>query len=335
MFVNMIRILIGGLLFCNAIVGHAASINCYPGSGVAQTIYVNFGAVAVPRDLPVGRAFAQGQFGSEVEDIIECFGDYNNNYLASLITYNNGKPSPSAAGGYVYDTNIQGVGIRVLNTKHYSGIGYYGNPAVLDRMNGYPSYQYASVPIMAELIKTGDIKSGTLASGEIGEYYAADSAYNKIALVTKIMMQGGGNITQVSCTVTTSGLSFNLPDVNVNEFGSTVGFSPPETDTQDLGLECDAGANINAELSGVKNPDLNDASVLALTGQGNADVAKGVGIQLLYNGKPLKINKALELKTSAGGVESLPITARYYQTLGEVQNIGKANSSATLVLTYQ
>ncbi|HCC5836877.1 fimbrial protein [Citrobacter farmeri] len=334
MFVNMIRILIGGLLFCNAIVVHAASINCYPGSGGAQTIYVNFGAVTVPRDLPVGRTIISGQFGNTVADVIECFGDYYNSYLASLITYNNGKPSPSAAGGYVYDTNIPGVGIRVDTSTHPSGIGYYGNPAVLDRMNSYP-YKISSVPVNVELVKTGDIKSGTLASGEVGEYYAADSAYNKVALVTKVMIQGGGNITQVSCTVTTSGLIFNLPDVNVNEFGSTVGFSPPETDTQDLGLECDAGANINAALSGVKNPDLNDASVLALTGQGNADVAKGVGIQLLYNGQPLKIDQALKLKTSAGGVESLPITARYYQTLGKVQNIGKANSSATLVLTYQ
>lgn len=334
MFVNMIRILIGGLLFCNAIVVHAASIGCYNGSGGGtQTIYVNFGAITVPRDLAVGKLITQAQFGNTVMNAVECYGNYANSYLATLLTYNNGKPSPSAAGAHVYDTNIPGVGIRVDNSTHYSREGYYDNPAALGTMSGV--IQVNSFPVIVELIKTGDIKSGTLASGEIGIFYAADSDRVNEGTVTRVIMQGGGNITQVSCTVTTSGLSFNLPDVNVNEFGSTVGFSPPETDTQDLGLECDAGANISAALSGVKNPDLNDASVLALTGQGNADVAKGVGIQLLYNGQPLKIDQALKLKTSAGGVESLPITARYYQTLGKVQNIGKANSSATLVLTYQ
>ncbi|EHK0946552.1 fimbrial protein [Citrobacter farmeri] len=332
MFVNMIRILIGGLLFCNAIVGHAASISCYNGSGGGpQTIYVSFGDITVPRDLAVGQVITSGQFGNMIDDAVTCAGDFINSHLANLVTYNNGKPS-TGAGGHVYDTNIEGVGIRVRNSSYMDGSGYYDNPAATVMIRDTRS---DSVSVNIELIKTGDIKSGTLASGEIGEYYAADSGYNKVALITQIMMQGGGNITQHSCKVTTSGLSFRLPDVNANEFRSTVGYSPPETDTQDLGLECDAGTNISAALSGVKNPDLNDASVLALTGQGNANVAKGVGIQLLYNGQPLKIDQALELKTSAGGVESLPITARYYQTLKKIKNVGKANSSATMVLTYQ
>lgn len=73
---------------------------------------------------------------------------------------------------------------------------------------------------------------------------------------------------------------------------------------------------------------------MALTGQGNTGTAKGVGVQLLYNGTPLAMNSRLLLKQSAGGVETLPLTARYYQTLGTVQS-GTANASATLNLTYQ
>lgn len=67
---------------------------------------------------------------------------------------------------------------------------------------------------------------------------------------------------------------------------------------------------------------------------GNAGTAKGVGVQLLYNGSPLVMNGRLLLKQSAGGQETLPLTARYYQTLTTVES-GSANASATLTITYQ
>lgn len=73
---------------------------------------------------------------------------------------------------------------------------------------------------------------------------------------------------------------------------------------------------------------------MALTGQGMTGTAKGVGVQLLYNGTPLVLNSRLLLKQSSGGLETLPFTARYYQTLTSVES-GAANASATLNLTYQ
>jgi type 1 fimbria pilin len=84
----------------------------------------------------------------------------------------------------------------------------------------------------------------------------------------------------------------------------------------------------------MQNPDSANTSVMALTGQGNAGTAKGVGVQLLYNGSPLVMNGRLLLKQSAGGQETLPLTARYYQTLTTVES-GSANASATLTITYQ
>ena len=56
--------------------------------------------------------------------------------------------------------------------------------------------------------------------------------------------------------------------------------------------------------------------------------------ELLYNGAPLAINSPLLLKRSSGGQETLPLTARYYQTLTSVES-GSANATATLNLTYQ
>jgi type 1 fimbria pilin len=87
-------------------------------------------------------------------------------------------------------------------------------------------------------------------------------------------------------------------------------------------------------LTGIQQPDVSDSSILALSGQGNAGVAEGVGVQLLYNAAPLTLNSNLVLKRSAGGQELFPITARYYQTRSSVTT-GSANASATLTLTYQ
>ncbi len=98
------------------------------------------------------------------------------------------------------------------------------------------------------------------------------------------------------------------------------------------GLTCAAGTNITVSLSGIQNPDSANTSVMALTGQGNAGTAKG-GVQLIYNGAPLAMNSRL-FCDSLPGQETLPLTARYYQTLTRVES-GSANASATLNLTYQ
>lgn len=128
---------------------------------------------------------------------------------------------------------------------------------------------------------------------------------------------------------------FPIGDVQVASFGSQIGTVVDNAqNTQNLALNCGAGSNINISLNGIQNPDVSTTSVLALTGQGNADVAKGVGVQLLYNGTPLVLNNRIVLKQSAGGQETFPITARYYQTKTSVLP-GKANTAATLDLTYQ
>ncbi|MOA33246.1 Type-1 fimbrial protein, A chain precursor [compost metagenome] len=74
--------------------------------------------------------------------------------------------------------------------------------------------------------------------------------------------------------------------------------------------------------------------MLALTNTGQAGTAGGMGVQLLYGGTPLKINNNIVLKATPGGQETLQFTARYYQT-NKVVTPGKANSSATLNITYQ
>ena len=63
-------------------------------------------------------------------------------------------------------------------------------------------------------------------------------------------------------------------------------------------------------------------------------IAPSRGIIYDRNGTPLALNTRLPLTVAAGGQQTFPLTARYYQTKTTVEP-GTANASATLNLTYQ
>lgn len=233
--------------------------------------------------------------------------------------------TPSSYGNHVYATNVAGIGIR------FSSGNYFENPSNTFLMKrSPPTWSGGAVKLSWW---SPAVSSGALTPGTIGvvTLQGSDGVYRD-GLTTKLT---DGTINALACNITTSQLTFPIGDISAATFGSAVGTTPAGAqNTQNLGLSCSAGTNINVSLSGVQHPDVADTSVMALTGQGSAGTAKGVGVQLLYNGAPLAINSPLLLKRSAGGEETLPLTARYYQTLTSVES-GSANATATLNLTYQ
>ncbi|GAK27248.1 fimbrial protein [Serratia liquefaciens FK01] len=150
--------------------------------------------------------------------------------------------------------------------------------------------------------------------------------------VTSLTATGVNNIISVACDLNSTSINVPLGDVLDIKF-TGVGVTTGDK-VFNVGLTCDKDAKINVALAGTQNSEASDTSVLALTNAGQTGTAKGVGVQLLYGGVPLKINNNILLKTSPGGQETLPFTARYYQTNKQV-TAGKANSSATLNITYQ
>lgn len=272
-------------------------------------------AVTVQRDAPVGTVISRFiTNGSGDMDL--CIGPGTITYEMSMFS------TPSSITNY-YNTNVPGVGLSlqfVTTDWFFSKVRQYSY-SVPTKIVVYP--------LEVTLIKTGDITSGVIGSGLLATAHGDDN-------VQSLTVNYAGNkVTQLACAITTPNLTFPIGDISASAFGNTVGTIPSGAQsTQNLGLDCDADANINVMLQGMQNPDVSTDSVLALTGQGNEDVAKGVGVQLLYNGAPLALNNRIVLKQSAGGQETFPITARYYQTQASVST-GKANASATLDLTYQ
>lgn len=289
----------------------------YQGEGFepAQPFNIQQPAVYVQRDAPVGTVISSF-ITNGTGDIDYCTGTGTITY--EMIKFSN----PSAIPNY-YNTNVPGVGISL----RFTSAGWYFSK---NRQYSVSSPTVTVVaPLEVTLIKTGEITSGAIGSGLLAKAYGDDGIQSLAVNFT------GNQVTQLACSITTPDLSFPLGDISAANFGSAVGTVPSGAqNTQNLGLDCDTNANINVMLQGTQNPDAGARSVLALTGQGNVDVAKGVGVQLLYNGAPLELNSRIVLKRSAGGQESFPVTARYYQTQPTVTT-GKANASATLDLTYQ
>ncbi|MBB1581299.1 fimbrial protein [Serratia sp. OS31] len=179
-----------------------------------------------------------------------------------------------------------------------------------------------------ELIYVGGTTNGKLS-------FASPLAYlttGELTNASQLNIDGGGTVTQIACSLNSTSINVPLGDVLDIKF-TGVGVTTGDKGFN-VGLTCDKDAKINVSLAGTQNSEASDTSVLALTNAGQTGTATGVGVQLLYGDVPLKINNNILLKTSPGGQETLPFTARYYQTNKQV-TAGKANSSATLNITYQ
>ncbi|MEG5747393.1 fimbrial protein [Enterobacter asburiae] len=305
--------------------------SCTPG-GQGQVADFTFNDLNIQRDVPVGTVLLQKEVSVPATVGISaysgaCTQEMKMNYAGATKT--------SLAS--VYNTNIPGVGIKVFTYTH-SGAGaydYFENPGKnnsYSAASGMSTYTYwtASNVATVYLVKTGDITSGRLAAGEIGRVTNLETSTVLFNINTS-----GGNINSLACSIESgNGLSFPIGDVLTTEFKG-VNSTPDKMSTVDLKLDCNADANINIKLNGVQNPDSTEKSILALSGnQGQNGVADGVGVQLLYNGTPLEINKLITLKKSSGGKESFPITARYIQTKEAIRP-GAANATAVLELIYQ
>lgn len=140
------------------------------------------------------------------------------------------------------------------------------------------------------------------------------------------------SINVTPCALTTHSSSVNLADIASSSFteeGSSAGDKPFI-----VSLTCAAGNKISLSLQGTQNKDVSDTSVLELTNAGGTGVATGIGVQILTDGTPLKLNDTIDLGTAAGGDQDFTFVARYIQTKPMVGE-GTANSVATLDMTFQ
>jgi type 1 fimbria pilin len=101
---------------------------------------------------------------------------------------------------------------------------------------------YGINPVV-DLIKTGNITSGSLATGSVAHVYALNNENTNGDVTWSI--NSPAVITQVACAINSGeSLAFPIGDVMAAKFIST-GTVSKEVRTVNLKLDCDAEANIN------------------------------------------------------------------------------------------
>ncbi|MBV6817991.1 fimbrial protein [Rahnella sp. PD12R] len=298
---------------------------------------LNVGNIIVQRDAVIGQAISSEISGGP-SSIYTCTSSGSEGFtsgIKSYLTYN----STASDGRRIYNTGIPGVGVVIGGNPHTCGTSYIGNPRSaptgidwvrLCTWSTVPGgVQSWSLNPTVQFYKTASSSSGTLPA-QIAGFMAMNSSGGE--LQPEVPVNITGSVTTVACSINTPNILVPLADVPASDFISVGTTAKPKS--FDVGLNCDAGAKVNAKLSGTPNTDTTNTSVLQLTGAGGNNVATGVGIQILYNNSPVALNTNMLLKTSDGGQETFPFTAQYYQTQAAV-TAGSANTTATLELTYQ
>lgn len=329
-WVKYIYILLAGAYYFTG--SQALALSCVVN---APSYTLNIGAIIVQRDMAIGQPLTNTITGSP-QAIYGCTTSGGEGYLSGIKTYLTYVATYSNSMR-VYQTNIPGIGISIGGDPHTCDIRFIGqtggvsaDAATLCISSSHAGSFFSwNINPIVQLFKTGSTGSGSI-SGSIADFYSGEGNYNNLQPEVPIYISG--SITTVACSISTPNILVPLEDVLASNLTAVGTIAKPQN--FNVGLNCDAGANINAQLTGTSNTDTDVPGVLQLSNTGSANVATGVGIQIFYNGSPMLLNQNMVLKTSSGGQETFPFTAQYYQTKTTVTS-GSANATATLILTYQ
>lgn len=242
----------------------------------------------------------------------------------------------------VYATNIQGIGYIIESRDSLDGNEWSGWVAQPSSTNfsllglwgtQFPDTEVGlGMSIALVTYGTGTVGEGGITIGNVASARACTENTYCGGSAT-ISVSSSVVVTKVACSMNSGfSLAFSMGQITADQFTGINSVSS-ETKTENLELNCDKGTNVNVTLSGVQNPDSTDTSILALSPTSNT--AQGIGVQLLYNNVPIKLNSLLNIDTAAPeGMRTYPITARYIQTKDKVTP-GSANTTATLNVIYQ
>lgn len=134
------------------------------------------------------------------------------------------------------------------------------------------------------------------------------------------------------CSVSTKNVAVPMGTVHRSHFkgvGSTAGRGEGN-----IALQCEAAVAPTVTFSGTRDSETS-AEILALNNLGDANVASGVGIQMLYENTPITLDNPIALgKLSGPTAVNIPFTARYYQTASPIKG-GDANATAYFTINYE
>lgn len=283
--------------------------------------YIDFGNITIPGDLAVGDVITSTTVNPSNIHIGGCWAGtipYTGIFIGPYAT------RISSMSGYIYSTNIPGVGIRAYAAYSSDLNVHFG-----EMKYAYPPVDwglYDLFTVKFDLIKTGPISSGLLSPGEMSMMTADGVAFSSYTVT-------GGTITAPGCTVVTPSTSVTLGNHLTTEFYGP-GSSTASTNVP-VELNCPSGGiKVQATLNATADTSTALPGAIKLTPSSGL-TATGVAVQMLdRNGNGLPVNGTTEYTSSVSGIMNLGWKARYIQT-GATVTAGDANTSATVTLNYQ
>ena len=336
------KILNSALIFMGCTLSLEGYAACTADRGFTTVdISMDVGRVVVRPSDAVGTVLRRASFPITPNNSrISC--DRNAGVIQAVLSQS---PTINPAGGAsVYNTNIQGIGIRLYRNAGSSSdfSGYYPYNKAL---TANTPYVLGEGFFIVEIIKTAtSTGSGALTAGRYSSYHSRDDVTKPF--LTSTVYGNAITIASSSCELLGDiNKTVQLPTVNKPGFkgiGSTQG-----TQAFDLNFLCNGGANPTAYEESNKislNFDYTAAANTTNVLANNAPIstrANGVGIQLKTNynnvSKIIAKNEKLELGTVKSNQKiqyNIPLSASYYQT-DAVVTPGKVSSTATVTIQYE
>lgn len=326
---NKYRCYIGFILLFTT--SYAVAGSCTRTSEPAYRVEMKMGTVVVDPDLPVGSIIKKQDFGMQTNaTYIRCTG--NVQIDADVIF-----PGLTPIGGKVYQTNVQGIGLKFHRESGPYTMTY---PDFLPLNAGFgTNYTLNNSVFTLSIIKTAEVTgSGVLASGDYTTY-GYKSNHNPY--LVSYLDANAITIVSPSCRVDGERNQQVYLDPIKRTQLTGVGATAGEKDF-DIKLICSGGvsqsgfANIKMTFSGNEYKTL-DKGVLENTSTTN--IAQGIGIQVLdkNNGKkPLEFERKYNvgrLVNKGDYIFNMKYSARYYQYESKT-SAGEVNSKMIFNITY-
>ncbi|WP_201583088.1 fimbrial protein [Psychrobacter jeotgali] len=304
-------------------------------------ISMNVGRVVVRPSDPVGAVLRRASFPITANgSTITC-----NRFGGTIQAELSQNPLLSPAGGdAVYDTNIEGIGIRLYRNAGSGAANFSGYYPYNRSLTSNTTYRLGEGFFIVEIIKTASSTgSGALTAGRYSSYYSRDDVNNPF--LTSTVYGSAITIASSSCELLGEvNKTVQLPTVNKYDFKG-VG-STQAAQAFDLNFLCNGGENptgyqesnvISLKFDYTAAP--NTTNVINNNAPASTK-ARGVGVQLKtsYNNtnKTIAKNEKLKLgvlKSNDSLQYNVPLSASYYQTDADI-TAGKVSSVATVTVEY-
>ncbi|ENU1227409.1 fimbrial protein [Providencia rettgeri] len=308
-----------------------------------QTVYSNK-TLYVSRTSPVGTFIGSVDLGTHSSWV--WWNVTGNTEVGIYLLRGLGSSKHISGVGSVREVDSSGVGYALHGTvlSPCSGSAYVdgvntkdGNMSNRIICGSNASSALYAVKLRADFYKLSNyVKSQTLPTTNAAMLILFHNGFITTDLYGKgepIVNMGPINIISSGCEVKNKSIDIFFGKVSKSSFTGVGSTSPESKQNIQIQLDCDPISPIKMTFIGTQDTSQTPGTI-ALNNLTDENTAKGYGIQIKYNGLPIKLNQLMPIvENNNAGQYNIPLEAAYIQT-HTATKAGKANGTLQFNLQY-